>query len=78
MGNSSAEDEQVGIPAVPGPVANYTIAAEHAKDVVSQRTRYLNTLDADNEELWIIFTGMFEPSEAEQIFRKSSPEYRKA
>jgi hypothetical protein len=39
MGNSTAEDEQVGSPPVPGPVASYTIAAEHAKDVVSQRTR---------------------------------------
>jgi hypothetical protein len=72
------DDDQVGSPVVPEPVASYTISAEDANDVISQRTSYLNTLEAVNEELWIIFTGMFEPLEAEQIFRKSSPENRNA
>jgi uroporphyrinogen-III synthase len=78
MGDSPSEDDQVGSPAVPGPVTSYTITAEDANDIISQRTRYLDTFDAVNEELWIVFTGMLEPLEAEQIFRKSSPENRNA
>jgi hypothetical protein len=78
MGDSPPEDDQVGSPAVPGPVASYTITPEDASDVISQPTRYLSTLDAVNEELWIIFTGIFESLEAELIFRKTSPENRNA
>jgi hypothetical protein len=62
------EDDQVGSPAVPGPVASYIITPEDANDVTSQRTRYLNTLDAVNEELWIMLPACFESSEAELIF----------
>jgi hypothetical protein len=76
MGDSPTEDDQVGSPDVPGPLASYTITREDANDIISQRTRYFNTLDAVNEELWIIFTCMFESSEGELLFRKSSPENR--
>jgi hypothetical protein len=65
MGDSPTEDDQVGSPSVPGPVASYTITPEEANDVISQRTRYLNTLDADNEEVRIIFIGTYESSEAD-------------